>query len=387
MESKMSKKNSVIEEIESILDSDESEDIESEDGEESHDSDAKNNADDGTEDDVFDDEPNFGMAMIAKTWKELEKPKNGIVIVEEDENGLRGKYYAEPLERGYGHTLGTALKKIMLNSIKGCAIVAYKVKSSWTMTDRDKNDLELNLKSLVLWTQSPTLMLEITLKNTSTQDEFKAADLQLDKYNIFVPDGTQNVCDVPKGEELTLTLLVRSGYSYVLRKNHKDIPDGMIALDSMFCPIQRVDVHVSNARVGQRTDYNRLTLEVWSNGIVPPREAIVYAAKRFKEQMQFMINFEEDKEEPIVQQVHAPQKAAYPEALYKRLSELQLSVRASNCLKTIGIQYIGELVQKTENDMLKTKNFGKKSLTEIRDILKTHHLQLGTQFPGWTPNP
>jgi DNA-directed RNA polymerase subunit alpha len=346
---------------------------------------------------ISDDVPNFGMAMISKTWKELEKPRGGLVIVnvKQSETETYGRYYAEPLERGYGHTLGTALKRIMLNAIKGCAIIAYQCKPSWEMKEREKQDLELNLKSLVLWTKdaagASNVLCKISLSNKVTNHEdddhdYRVEDLQLNQFGIFTPDDSQSVCKVPKGQSLELEILISSGYGYVLKDAHKNIPADLKPIDAMFCPVQRVDVHVSNARVGQRTDYNRLTLEVWTNGIVPPLNAIKYAADLFRNQMQCMINFEEDAEETTIQQPTIPQKQGENwELLNRRLSELTLSVRASNCLKTINLQYVGELVQKSENDMLKTKNFGKKSLNEIKEILTTLGLHLGGNYPGWTP--
>ncbi len=352
---------------------------------------------DASEDNSSDDTPNFGMAMISKTWKELEKPRGGLVIVnvKQSETETYGRYYAEPLERGYGHTLGTALKKIMLNTIKGCAIIAYQCKSSWEMKEREKQDLELNLKSLVLWTKdaagASNVLCKISLSNKVADNEdddhdYRVEDLQLDQFGIFTPDVNQSVCKVPKGQSLELEILISSGYGYVLKDSHKNIPADFKPIDAMFCPVQRVDVHVSNARVGQRTDYNRLTLEVWTNGIVPPLSAVKYAADLFRNQIQCMINFEEDAEETTVQQPTIPQKQGENwDQLNRRLSELTLSVRASNCLKTINLQYVGELVQKSENDMLKTKNFGKKSLNEIKEILTTLGLHLGGSYPGWTP--
>jgi DNA-directed RNA polymerase subunit alpha len=208
------------------------------------------------------------------------------------------------------------------------------------------------------------------------------ADPQVDVLNL-----DQHIATLNEGGRLVMELTVRSGYGYVPAERNKaeNMPVGTIPIDSMFSPVRRVNYNVNNARVGRRTDYDRLALEVWTDGSVAPADAVAYGAKILKEQVQIFINFDEESE-PEYEEVTVENEILQNENLYRSVDELELSVRSANCLQNANIKLIGELVQKTEAEMLKTKNFGRKSLREIKDILSVMGLQLGMELDGWNPD-
>jgi len=202
---------------------------------------------------------------------------------------------------------------------------------------------------------------------------------------VEILNPTQHIATVSEGGTFEAELTVREGRGYVTADGNKDpnAPVGTIAIDSVFSPIQRVNYRVTNARVGQRTDYDKLTLEVWTNGSVLPEDAVALAGKILKEQLQIFINFDEEVDEPV--EVQEEEEPMFNENLYRTVDELELSVRSANCLQNANIKYIGDLVQKTEAEMLKTKNFGRKSLKEIKEILAEMGLSLGMKLDGWDP--
>ena len=319
--------------------------------------------------------------MIARNWRKLKRPR-GVSIVEEQPN--YGKYVAEPLERGYGYTVGQALNKILLSAIRGASVVACKTnrvnaEGQIAGIAESFEDLQLNLKQLDLWMSSDE---NVFVKCDITKGAVYAKDLILPEgITILNPD--LYICTVT-GMSQVISLEIRCGYGYVLASEHLDVSAGLTPIDAIFSPVSRVNYSVSNARVGQRTDYDKLTLHVWTNGALAPQEAIALSAQIFREQMTSFINFKEEDEE-ILHSEDKEQAASYNPDFDLLVGELELPVRANNCLSSAEIRYIGELVQKTEQEMVRIKNFGRKSLSDIVDILGQKDLHLGMQVGDWTP--
>lgn len=325
--------------------------------------------------------------MQQRNWRELIRPKR-IEAEAETLTATYGKFTAEPLERGFGTTLGNALRRVLFSSLQGAAIVQVKFDgvhhefSTIPGVKEDVTEIILNLKGVRLkaHTDKPK-RLRIDKRGPGT---VAAADIQAGStVEILNPD--QPLATLSEGANLDAELVVKVGKGYVpaVRNRDEDMPIGQIAIDAIFSPIEKVNFRVEQARVGQRTDFDKLILELWTDGSVRPDDALAYAAKILKDQVQVFINFEEV-DEPETASME-PQDFTYNPNLDRKVSELELSVRAANCLKAANIRYIGELVQKTDAEMLKTKNFGRKSLNEIKDILATMNLHLGTEIPGWSP--
>jgi DNA-directed RNA polymerase subunit alpha len=323
-----------------------------------------------------------------RNWQDLIRPKS----LESDVlNDTYGKFVAKPLERGYGLTLGNSLRRVLLSSINGAAIVAVRIQgvehefSTVPGTKEDVTDIILNLKQVnlrYLGEADATLKLETVGPRVVT-----AGDIQTDgEVEVLNPD--QVIATLDDGGKLSMEMIVRHGRGYVSADANRteNLPVGMIAIDSIFAPVRRVAYNVSNARVGQMTDYDKLTLEVWTNGAVRPDDAIAYAAKILKEQLTIFVNFDETEEEEVRSVEDSAIKPSLNENLFKTVDSLELSVRAANCLENANIKYIGELVTKTEAEMLKTKNFGRKSLNEIKDILAEMGLSLGMKIDGFDPS-
>ncbi|MCB9528161.1 MAG: DNA-directed RNA polymerase subunit alpha [bacterium] len=327
------------------------------------------------------------MEMISKNWRELIRPK-GILVDEANER--YGKFVAEPFERGFGITVGNSLRRILLSSLQGSAVTAVRIDgvlhefTSIPDVLEDVTDIILNLKQVrfKMHTLEPRVVrIDVEKTGAVTAGDI-AADAQVEVLN---PE--QHIATLSEGGRLSMELSVRTGYGYVPAERNKtaNMPVGTIPIDAMFSPVRRVNYTVTNARVGQRTDYDKLTLEVWTDGSVAPADAVAYAAKILKEQVQIFINFDEESE-PEYEEDSAQNEILQNENLYRSVDELELSVRSANCLQNANIKLIGELVQKTEADMLKTKNFGRKSLREIKEILATMNLQLGMKLDGWNPD-
>lgn len=324
--------------------------------------------------------------MYRRNWRELIRPK-GLVSVGGDNRGTYDRFICEPLERGFGITLGNALRRVLLSSLQGAAVTAVKfdaVSHEFTSIPdvvEDVTDLILNLKETVFRLHEPKKM--ILRLDVEGPAEVCARDIQVsDQVEILNPD--QHIATVTEGGRLAADIMVMPGRGYEptdRRMMEEGIEIGWIQVDAMFSPIRKVNYNVSNARVGQITDYDKLSLEVWTDGSVAPDDAVAYAAKIIKEQLNIFINFEEEEEVMI----GLPEKQEQPvnENLFRSVEELELSVRSANCLQNAGITYIGELVQRTEGEMLKTKNFGRKSLKEIRDLLSEMDLQLGMRIDNW----
>jgi len=319
---------------------------------------------------------------MQRNWRSLIKPKR-IEVDEGTHTQNYGEFDCQPLEKGFGTTLGNALRRVLLSSIHGAAIVSVRFDgvlhefSSIPGVTEDVMNIILNLKEvrLKMNEEGPrTIHFDVTEPGPVT-----AGDIKTDgTVEVMNPD--HYIATVSEGGLLKGEMIVKSGKGYVAaqRENDIDQPEGTINIDAMFSPVKKVTYTVSNARVGQITDYDRLELEVWTDGSLVPEDAVAYAAKILKEQLDVFINFtEEDEEEEIEEE---PEEEPVNDNLFKSVDELELSVRSANCLKNAGIRYIGELVQKTEAEMLKTKNFGRKSLNEIKEMLTEMDLTLGMKI-------
>ena len=326
------------------------------------------------------------MDIIARNWRELIRPK-GIIV--DEASGTFGRFVAEPFERGFGITVGNSLRRILLSSIQGAAVTAVRIDGVlhefMSIPDvlEDVTEIILNLKKVRF--KLNTLEPRIFRVNFSKAGVVTASDIELDGHSsVLTPD--QHIATVNQGGSFVAELTVRMGYGYVSAEenNTEGMPVGTIPVDSMFSPIRRINYNVTNARVGQRTDYDKLVLDVWTDGSVAPADAVAYGAKILKEQLQIFINFDEEVE-PVYEEQTPDNEVLQNENLYRSVDELELSVRSANCLQNANIKLIGELVKRTEADMLKTKNFGRKSLREIKEILGTMGLQLGMSLDGWNP--
>ncbi len=325
--------------------------------------------------------------MFQRNWKQLIRPRR-IEIQTDSATAEYGKFVAEPLERGYGTTLGNALRRILLSSLQGAAITSVRIEgvqhefSTTVGVVEDTTDIVLNLKEIRLRMHSPEPRT-ITLEAKGPK-RVKASDIKADPM-IEILNKDRHIAELSENATLRMEMTVRMGKGYVPaeRNLEENSPIGTIPIDAIFSPIRKVNFTVTNARVGQQTDYDRLLLEVWTDGSVLPADAVAYAAKILKDQSTVFINFDEEAEMPD-EPAHL-EAGAVNENLYKPVEELELSVRAYNCLKNADIKYIGELVQRSEQEMLKTKNFGKKSLNEIKEVLTGMGLSLGMKVESFAP--
>ena len=322
-------------------------------------------------------------------WREMIKPEK----VQVTSTKTYGKFVCEPLERGYGTTLGNSLRRIILSSLHGAAITAVKIDSVQHEFSaipgvlEDVSEIILNLK-------------QVRLKGKNTQPQFltckkagegvvRAGDFVSPNDAIEILNPDLLIATLSGEGDLDMEMTVNVGKGYALSESNKDeeAPVGTIPIHAVFSPVNRVNYVVGNARVGQRTDYDKLTLEVWTDGSVTPEDAVAYAAKIFKDQMTIFINFDEEAEPDASIKAGDDDKAQFNENLYRSVEELELSVRSANCLKNAEINKIYQLVQKTEAEMLKTKNFGRKSLNEIKEVLTEMGLTLGMKLDGFEPEP
>lgn len=323
--------------------------------------------------------------LMYLNWREMIKPK-GIDI--SDSTQSYAKFVCQPLERGFGITIGNALRRILLSSLHGAAIVSVKmdnVMHEFTAIPgvlEDVSEIVFNLKEVRL--RIPDSGPREFRIEASGKCEVQAGDITSDgDFEILNPE--LHIATLSKDAKLDMTMTAKVGKSYVpadMNKGETD-PVGTIPMDAVFSPIKRVNYVVGNARLGQRTDYDKLTLEIWTDGSVVPEDALAYAAKILKEQMNMFINFDEEAEPEPEPEGREPEEKPFNENLYRSVEELELSVRSANCLKNANIRYIGELVQKTEAEMLKTKNFGRKSLNEIKEVLSEMGLTLGMKIEGF----
>jgi DNA-directed RNA polymerase subunit alpha len=317
-----------------------------------------------------------------RNWRRLIRPR-GLEFEKEVLTPTHGKFVARPLERGFGITLGNSLRRVLLSTLQGAAITNIRIDSvmheftSISGVKEDVTDMVLNLKQLRLKLhegESDVIRIDVSGEKTVTGRDLITSE----KLEVLTPDLVLATVG-PEGK-LKAEFIVRMGKGYVPAEQNKreEDPVGMIPVDSVHTPIVRCNYSVTNARVGQRTDYDRLTMEIWTDGSVRPDDALAFAAKILKEQLQIFINFDEIFE-PTEIAVNE-EKPSMNENLYRRVDELELSVRSANCLQNANIKYIGELCQKSEAEMLKTKNFGRKSLNEIKEILTGMGLSLGMKL-------
>ena len=322
-----------------------------------------------------------------KNWRALITPEK-LEVNKDTHTGTYGKFVCQPFERGFATTIGNSLRRILLSSIRGAAITSIQIEGAlheFTTVNgvmEDVSDVILNLKQVRLklsGAERATVTIEKQGPGVVT-----AGDINGGAY-VEVMDPEQPLCTITDDSTLSVELEVKIGKGYATAEQNKseEQPVGVIAIDSAFSPIKKIQFVVSQARVGQQTDYDKLTIELETDGSVTPEQALGYAAKILKEQMTIFINFDEEKAEPAEIDNVEDGEESWPPFLDKNVEDLELSVRSANCLKNAQIQYIGQLVTKTDAEMLKTKNFGRKSLNEIKSLLAEHGLSLGMKHDDW----
>jgi len=322
-----------------------------------------------------------------KNWHELISPER-LEVNEQTHSARYGKFICQPFERGFAATIGNSLRRILLSSIRGAAITSVKIDNAlheFTTIDgvhEDVAEIILNLKQVRLKLNGPDTA-NVVVEKTGT-GVVTAGDINGGAY-VEVMNPEQPICTITGDTTFRAELEVCWGKGYVTAEQNKKEGQGIgiIPIDSVFSPIVRIQYVVSSARVGQRTDYDRLTIEIETDGSVRPENALAYAAKILKEQMTIFINFDEEAAKVPDNVEGDGDDVVYPPFLDKNVEDLELSVRSANCLKNADIQFIGQLVQKTDAEMLKTKNFGRKSLNEIKALLSEHELTLGMKVDGW----
>jgi len=338
------------------------------------------------------------MTVNIKNWQELKKP-NGLEIKTSGDPKRRATFVAEPLERGFGLTLGNALRRVLLSSLQGAAVTAIRIEnvlhefSSLAGVREDVTDIVLNVKQIALKMEGDgPRRLQL---NATGPAEVKAGDIVV-TGDMAVMNPDLVICHFDEGASFNMELTVDNGKGYVPAVNNRpaDAPIGLVPVDALFSPVRQVAYKVENARIGQELDYDRLNLTIETDGTVSPEDAVAYAARILQDQLQLFVHFEDqmpsaapsgstgagasaDEGEGDTNQINR--------YLLKKVDELELSVRSANCLKNDNIIYIGDLVQKTEAEMLRTPNFGRKSLNEIKEVLSSMGLRLGMDIPGWPP--
>ena len=326
-------------------------------------------------------------AVIQKNWQELIKPPR-LEVVPGPRPDREATLVAEPLERGFGVTLGNALRRVLLSSLQGAAITSAQIDgvlhefSTIPGVREDVTDMVLNLKTLALRLHSETtkrMYLKVRGPAVVT------AGMVEHGHDIEIMDPDHIICHLDEEAEFNIEMTVRIGRGYVPAAMNKseDAPIGLIAIDAIYSPVRKVAYRVDHARVGQVTDYDKLTMQLETDGSVTPDDAVALAARILQDQLQLFINFEEPRAATAAES--RPELPFNPNLL-RKVDELELSVRSANCLKNDNIVYIGDLVQKTEAEMLRTPNFGRKSLNEIKEVLTQMGLGLGMEVPGWPPD-
>jgi DNA-directed RNA polymerase subunit alpha len=324
--------------------------------------------------------------VIQKNWQELIKP-NKLEVTQGDDPKRFATVVAEPLERGFGMTLGNSLRRVLLSSLQGAAVTAIQIDgvlhefSSIPGVREDVIDIVLNVKDIAIKMQADQAK-RLTLRKhgpgvVTAGDIAVTGDAQ-----ILNPDLV--LCTLDDGAEIRMELTVATGKGYIPaeRNRPEDAPIGLIPVDSLFSPVKKVSYRVENTRSGQILDYDKLTMSIETDGSITPDDALAFAARILQDQLEVFLNFEEPKKEEAPAAI--PELAFNP-ALLKKVDELELSVRSANCLKNDNIVYIGDLIQKTESEMLRTPNFGRKSLNEIKEVLAQMGLHLGMEVSGWPP--
>ena len=324
--------------------------------------------------------------MLQKNWMELIKPSKMDVNVQEND-GRTGRLIAEPLERGFGLTLGNAIRRVLLSSLQGAAITSVKIKgvvhefSTIPGVKEDLTDILLNLKSIAVKVHSPGLKKMYIKANGS--GEIRAGNFETDSETEIM-NKDQLIMTLDANADVEIEANIETGKGYVSAEVAEDENKiiGEIKLDAMFSPVVKATYKIENSRVGQVTDYDKLIFDVETNGVISPDDAIALSARILQDQLQAFINFDEPE---IQNDQDSAENLSFNSNLLKKVEELELSVRSANCLKNDNIIYIGDLVQKTESEMLRTPNFGRKSLNEIKEVLTQMELNLGMSVPDWPP--
>lgn len=325
-------------------------------------------------------------ALLNKNWQDLIKPTS-IDVLAKDKFLSRADVVAEPLERGFGYTLGNALRRILLSSLQGAAVTSIKIEgvlhefSSIEGVREDVTHIILNIKDLRIKAQEPERR-KLTLK-AKGPGEVTAAQIEC-PGDIEIINKDLVICTLDKDGKIDMELTVEVGSGYVRAADNKqqDAPIGLIPIDALFSPVRKVSYKVDNARVGQRTDYDKLSLSVETDGSITAEDAVALSARIMQDQVRLFINFEDT---PMPEAKEDENALPFSPYLLKKVDELELSVRSANCLKNDNIVYIGDLVQKSESEMLKTPNFGRKSLNEIKDVLGNMGLKFGMDVAEWPP--
>jgi len=324
--------------------------------------------------------------IFDKNWKTLIKPSKLEIVSNEDKSFA--EVVAQPLEKGFGQTIGNSLRRILLSSIQGSAVTAIQIDgvlhefSSIKGVREDVTDIVLNVKNLAIKSESnepKKLILD-----ANGPKEIKARDITL-VSDVQILNPEQTICNLDEKTKFHMELIVNNGKGYVMAAENKseDTPLGLIAIDSLFSPVKKVSFKVDSTREGDALDYDKLTMQVETNATVAAEDAVAFAARIFQDQLSMFVNFEDPKEIPKERVSTEPE---FNKNLLKKVEELELSVRSMNCLKNDNIIYIGDLVQKTESEMLRTPNFGRKSLNEIKEVLSSMSLYLGMEIPNWPPD-
>jgi len=327
-----------------------------------------------------------GNDVIQKNWQELIKPEKLHTTAGADPK-RQATVVAEPLERGFGLTLGNALRRILLSSLQGAAVQSVHIDgvlhefSSIAGVREDVTDIVLNIKDIAIRMHGDGPKRMVVKKQGP--GPVTAGDIQT-VGDVAILNPELVLCTLDEGAEIRMEFTVATGKGYVPaeRNRPEDAPIGLIPVDSLYSPVRKVSYRVENTREGQILDYDKLTLTIETNGAVSPDDSVAYAARILQDQLNVFVNFEEPKREMAAESI--PDLAFNP-AFLKKVDELELSVRSANCLKNDNIVYIGDLVQKTEAEMLRTPNFGRKSLNEIKEVLAQMGLHLGMEVPGWPP--
>ncbi|MEN9391740.1 MAG: hypothetical protein RLZZ104_83 [Pseudomonadota bacterium] len=337
------------------------------------------------------------MSVNMKNWQELKKPM-GLETKPVGDGRRKATFVAEPLERGFGLTLGNALRRVLLSSLQGAAITSIKIEnvlhefSSLAGVREDVTDIVLNIKQVALRMEGEgPKRMQLSATGPAT---VKAGDIAV-TGDIQVMNPDLVICHLDDGATLNMEITADTGKGYVpaVANRPADAPIGLIPVDSLYSPVRQVAYKVDNARIGQELDYDKINLTIETDGTVTPEDAVAYAARILQDQLQVFVHFEEAMaaSSPMIGLAAAPASSDESDAnqlnryLLKKVDELELSVRSANCLKNDNIIYIGDLVQKSEAEMLRTPNFGRKSLNEIKEVLSSMGLRLGMDIPGWPP--
>ncbi|MBK9004389.1 MAG: DNA-directed RNA polymerase subunit alpha [Sphingomonadales bacterium] len=337
------------------------------------------------------------MSVNMKNWQELKKPM-GLEVKPAGDARRKATFVAEPLERGFGLTLGNALRRVLLSSLQGAAITSIKIEnvlhefSSLAGVREDVTDIVLNIKQVALKMEGEgPKRMQLSATGPAT---VKAGDIAV-TGDIQVMNPELVICHLDDGATLNMEITADTGKGYVpaVANRPADAPIGLIPVDSLYSPVRQVAYKIDNARIGQELDFDKLNLTVETDGTVAPEDAVAYAARILQDQLQVFVHFEESMaaSSPMIGLAAAPVSNEESDAnqlnryLLKKVDELELSVRSANCLKNDNIIYIGDLVQKSEAEMLRTPNFGRKSLNEIKEVLSSMGLRLGMDIPGWPP--